>query len=485
MTIYGMSVSAAFLILAIVVIRALAIHKLPKITFVGLWGVAVFRLLIPFSIPSSFSLNTALDRLNGFLPEQSSAPAASLQHVTTIDQILNPAEPAATAATINPVLLVWGLGLMACALFFLITHFRGLHEYKTALPIENAFIAEWLLSHKMVRPVQIRQFDRIKAPLTYGVFRPVILLPKGMDWTDEKQLQYVLTHELTHIKRFDTIWKWLLAASLCIHWFNPLVWVMYVLANRDLELACDEAVVRASGAAQKSSYALTLISMEEKRSRYSPLCNNFSRNAIEERINAIMKLKKASLAGIVAALVLVAGMAAACATSGPNSNTISATPVAQKPSGNQMSGNTGSITARPEQDLSGIDLAGLFSSAKSISDAKNLIQSTSPSDQSKAGLFFRTIKIQFKQDMDESTLDFPNIIVFDDKDSTVVNYLFNFNYDANSRLLHIDIKQESTMKQEWQDSVGSGNVVHVYLTGKIKTADGKFIDHDYVFSFHT
>ncbi len=92
--------------------------------------------------------------------------------------------------------------------------------------------------------MEIRQSDRIAALLTYGVLRPVVLIPKQTDWTDETRLKVILTHEFVHIRRFDTLTKLLLAAALCIHWFNPFVWVMYVLANRDIELSCDETVVR-------------------------------------------------------------------------------------------------------------------------------------------------------------------------------------------------------------------------------------------------
>src|SRR5699024_8410929 len=99
-----------------------------------------------------------------------------------------------------------------------------------------------------------------------------------MDYTDTRRLKYVLTHELIHIKRFDMLAKYVLVAALCIHWFNPLVWVMYILANRDLELSCDEAVVKTFGENEKSSYANTLISLAESRNRWIPLYSNFSKN---------------------------------------------------------------------------------------------------------------------------------------------------------------------------------------------------------------
>ena len=94
------------------------------------------------------------------------------------------------------------------------------------------------------RTAAICQSDRIASPLTFGVLHPVILMPKGTDWKDGRTLQYVLEHEFVHILRFDTLSKLLLIGAVCVHWFNPMVWVLYILANRDLELSCNETVVR-------------------------------------------------------------------------------------------------------------------------------------------------------------------------------------------------------------------------------------------------
>ena len=106
---------------------------------------------------------------------------------------------------------------------------------------------------------------RISSPLTFGVLRPVILVPKKTDWTDETALRYVLEHEFVHIQRFDVLSKLLLIAAVCVRWFNPLVWVMYVLANRDLELSCDETVLRRFGGDIRAAYARVLIRMEAAR----------------------------------------------------------------------------------------------------------------------------------------------------------------------------------------------------------------------------
>lgn len=138
-------------------------------------------------------------------------------------------------------------------------------------------------------------------------------------------------------------------AVLCVHWFNPLVWAMYILANRDIELSCDEAVVRLFGENTKAAYARTLISMEETRSGLAPLCNNFSKNAIEERITAIMKIKKTTVFSLVLAGFIVVGTATAFATS---ANAQQAESVGQ--------GSGTEIVTKPDSILQVDDSFGIF-----------------------------------------------------------------------------------------------------------------------------
>ncbi|MCM1026609.1 MAG: M56 family metallopeptidase [Roseburia sp.] len=210
---------------------------------------------------------------------------------------------------------VWLIGVLACAAFFSAAYLKCRREFRESLPVDSGFAPDWLKAHPLRRRLQIRQSDRISAPLTYGVFRPVILLPGCTDWSDREALDYVLTHEYIHIRRFDAVAKLALTAALCIHWFNPTVWTMYVLANRDIELSCDEAVIRRFGERIKSAYAMTLIRLEETKSGLRPLCNNFSKNATEERILAIMKIKKTTRMSSFIALALILSVTTAFATS--------------------------------------------------------------------------------------------------------------------------------------------------------------------------
>ena len=317
MNLLQMSFSGAAFITAVVLIRAVAINKLPKKTFLVLWELVMLRLLIPFSIPSMFSIYTLITHSisSTTLPEVGTnynIPTMQGLFVTTQGAVQSPAD---ISPSVSMWFLVWCAGIILTTLFFVISYLRCLTEFRTALPVHNHYIEKWLAERPLKRPILVRQSDRISAPLTYGIFRPVILMPKKMDWNNEKQLQYVLSHEYVHIYRYDTVTKLIATLALCIHWFNPFVWVMYLLFNRDIELACDESVIRQFGEKSKSAYSLMLINMEAAKSGLLPFCNNFSKNAIEERITAVMKIKKTSLLAICIAAILIIGVTTAFATS--------------------------------------------------------------------------------------------------------------------------------------------------------------------------
>ncbi|MBP3592980.1 MAG: M56 family metallopeptidase [Lachnospiraceae bacterium] len=326
MTLLKMSIYGAVIILAIVLIRALTLHKLPKKIFVILWSIALLRLLVPFEISSSYSIYSLLPKQqtntyelqvtepsehNTYFPAEESEFA--LPPVSDMPSMAGTELPPAPANTVTsagstalrqllPVL--WTIGTALCALYFCVSYLKCYREFSTSLPVKEPFAAEWLNTHPLRRTISIRQSDRIETPLTYGIFRPVILLPKTMDWQNRQQTDYILYHEFTHIRRFDQATKLLLIAALCLHWFNPFVWVMYYFFNRDIELSCDECVLKHNKEA-RSAYAMTLIHMEENRTHMAPLFSHFGENAIEERITAIMKMQKVTFGISLFSILLV------------------------------------------------------------------------------------------------------------------------------------------------------------------------------------
>ena len=307
MTLLEVSFSGAVFIIAVVIIRAIAINSLPKKTILVLWEMVLLRLVIPFAIPSAFSIYTLINNtisMPTFFEAETNnvASAVSREYFVLIQDI---EQPVTNIPFVSVWFVAWCIGMILFAGFFIVSYLRCRIEFRTALPVNNAYVEQWIKERPLKRRISIKQSDRISTPLTYGILHPVILMPKQTDWKNINQLRYIFAHEYVHIYRFDTLTKLIATYALCIHWFNPLVWVMYILFNRDIELACDESVIRQFGDKSKSAYSLMLISMEAKKSGLSPLCNNFSKNAIEERITAIMNTKRTTIITLLSACLIV------------------------------------------------------------------------------------------------------------------------------------------------------------------------------------
>ncbi|MCM1474296.1 MAG: M56 family metallopeptidase [Muribaculaceae bacterium] len=318
-----MSFTGAILIMVIVVIRAIAIHRLPKNTFSVLWLLAIARLLCPISVPSPLSIYSLV---TGNISDKEISDTVVYENQQTIfpiatEEIYNnyvisdvPQE-LPTESSVSIWVVIWFIGMLFFVGLFSVSYLRCRREFRTALPVKNTFIEEWTGAHHLKQKIEIRQFSEILTPMTYGLFKPVILLPENMDLNDRQQLRYILYHEFVHIRHYDIVLKILATTAFCVHWFNPFVWVMYILFNRDIELSCDECVIKYFGREKRSVYAKMLISMEERKNLFAPFCNNFSKNAIEERIESIMRVKKISVLSLALACTVVVGTAGVFATS--------------------------------------------------------------------------------------------------------------------------------------------------------------------------
>lgn len=304
MNLLKMSYAGAVMILAVTAIRAVGINRLPKKTFVALWGIVLLRLLVPFSIPSALSIYSLIPKRIAHMPERSPNLLPAITPKQPGDTFTAEHLPADGISAVSIGVLVWCVGAMLCALFFILFYLHCQFRFRTSLPVRNAFAEQWLRTHPAGRPISIRQSDTIASPLTYGIFHPVILMPKKTDWANTKRLEYVFLHEYMHIRHFDSVKKPLAVLALCIHWFNPFVWMMYFLFNRDLELACDESVVQYMGVDSKSDYARMLIDMEAGKSGLAPLYNHFNKSAIKERITAIMKTRNLTVGAILASIFI-------------------------------------------------------------------------------------------------------------------------------------------------------------------------------------
>ena len=376
MSLLQMSFLGTVIILLIVVLRAVLINRLPKKTFLILWWIALIRLLVPFSIKSVTSIYSLLQSIYSDInPVRTAQTTTFLPIHGNMPEIANGLSEAMVQRTesISILSVIWLAGLLLCFGFFAVSYIKCYREFRFSLPVENDILEAWKEKHPLKRSLSIRQTETIAAPLSYGVIRPVILMPKNTEWKNIYQLRYVLEHEYVHIRRLDMLTKLIMIAAVCIHWFNPLVWVMYILFNRDLELSCDETVVRRFGMDIKSVYATALISMEEKKSGLTPLCNSFSKNAIEERIRAIMKIKKTSKFAVIISAVLVICVTGGFATS--------ASSLEKKTETGQENGETtvalNEVNIREDESLSSSDVEWWTAEeyAKWLDEEKEVLQS--------------------------------------------------------------------------------------------------------------
>ena len=376
MSLLQMSFLGTVIILLIVVLRAVLINRLPKKTFLILWWIALIRLLVPFSIKSVTSIYSLLQSIYSDInPVRTAQTTTFLPINGNMPEIATGLSEAMVQRTesISILSVIWLAGLLLCFGFFAVSYIKCYREFRFSLPVENDILEAWKEKHPLKRSLSIRQTETIAAPLSYGVIRPVILMPKNTEWKNIYQLRYVLEHEYVHIRRLDMLTKLIMIAAVCIHWFNPLVWVMYILFNRDLELSCDETVVRRFGMDIKSVYATALISMEEKKSGLTPLCNSFSKNAIEERIRAIMKIKKTSKFAVIISAVLVICVTGGFATS--------ASSLEKKTETAQENGETtvalNEVNIREDESLSSSDVEWWTAEeyAKWLDEEKEVLQS--------------------------------------------------------------------------------------------------------------
>ena len=288
----NISISTSWLIAAVLLVR-LCFAKAPKYVRCLLWGLVGLRLLLPFSIESALSL----------LPSAQTIPDeivyATIPSVNTgippLDMAVNPVIGETLAPqvgdSINPVQVwlfvgsvVWVLGMVAMALYALVSYWSVRRRVREAARLFD----------------NVYGCDRVDSPFILGLFRPRIYLPSVMNEDDQS---YVIAHEKAHLSRRDHWWKPLGFLLLTVYWFNPLLWVAYILLCRDIELACDEKVIAQYGEEQKKPYADALINCSVPRKRLAACPLAFGETGVKGRIKSVLHYKKPAFWVIVVALV--------------------------------------------------------------------------------------------------------------------------------------------------------------------------------------
>ena len=298
------SIAASWIVIAVLILR-FCLKKAPKWVNVLLWGIVAVRLIFPFSIESALSLIPSAETVS---PSIMMETAPSVQTgVPALDQVINPvidhSLSPAPGASANPLQIwisvmaaVWLAGAAALLLYSAISCWRLRRRVREAVILRD----------------NIFQSENAGSPFVLGIIQPKIYLPYSVD---SGALAYVIAHEQAHIRRGDHWWKPLGFLLLTVHWFNPLLWLGYILLCRDIELACDEKVIREMGNEQRADYTHALVSCSVRRSIAAcPLA--FGEVGIKERVKSVMNYKKPAF-WIVLASVVVCAVAAVCFLTDP------------------------------------------------------------------------------------------------------------------------------------------------------------------------
>lgn len=305
--IVNMSIAASWLILAVVLLRVV-LKKAPKWVNVLLWGIVAFRLICPFSFESALSLIPSAETISpeimmDWTPEISTG-------VSSIDKVVNPIitdtfapEPIASANPLQlliPVLaIIWAIGIIVMLVYAAVSYFRLQKKVGASLSVRDNI---WIC-------------DDIQTPFILGCFKPSIYIPSG---TDEAQLPYIIAHENAHLKRCDHWWKPLGYLVLAIHWFNPFVWIAYILLCRDIELACDEKVIRELNQSESIAYSEALLSCSVNRRTVMVCPLAFGEVGVKERVKNVLNYKKPAF-WIVAIAVVASIVLGVCFLTNPSS----------------------------------------------------------------------------------------------------------------------------------------------------------------------
>jgi len=294
----NMSISASWLVLAVLLLR-LVLKKAPKWVSVLLWGFVAVRLICPFSIESMLSLIPSAETVSpeimmDWTPEISTG-------IGSVDTVINPiitqtfAPNPATSANPLQILIpvagiLWLTGIVAMLLYTAVSYFLLRRRVATAVLLRN----------------NIYQSENVDSPFVLGIIKPKIYLPFQMDG---KNLEHVIAHEESHIRRKDHWWKPFGFVLLALHWFNPLMWLGYILLCRDIELACDEKVIKEMDNENRADYTQALVACSVNRRRIAACPLAFGEVGVKERVKSVMNYKKPAFWIIIAAVVTCVAVA--------------------------------------------------------------------------------------------------------------------------------------------------------------------------------
>ncbi len=328
-TICNMSLTASVVIVAVLLVRLL-LRRAPKVFSYALWAVVLFRLICPVSVTSAVSLmgavgapvqertqrTSAVEYVPADIVRSSGTPTVTTLPQETLPAINSPAEstvpaavtapePAAALPLSGPMVVLTGAWLAGMALLLA-------YSAVSMLRLRRRLVGAVLLEDK------IYLADHIPSPFVMGLFRPKIYLPSTLKETERG---YILRHEQYHIRRRDYLVKFLAFLALCVHWFNPLVWVAFVLAGKDMEMSCDEAVVKELGEDIRADYSASLLSLATGHRIVAGMPLAFGEGDTGGRIRNLLKWKRPRPWVIAVCAVVCVGLIVLCAVNPKGNDT--------------------------------------------------------------------------------------------------------------------------------------------------------------------
>ncbi len=292
----NMSITASWIVLVVLVLRLL-LKKAPKWITVMLWGIVGFRLVCPFSFESALSLIPSGETIPTNI-----ATALTPQIDSGVPIINNTVNPIITENftpqpmnSVNPlqiiisvVAMIWLMGVLAMLTYTVVSYFKVKSKVKTAVLLRN----------------NIYQSETVTSPFVLGIIKPKIYLPFNIN---EQEMEYVIAHEQSHLRRKDHIWKLLGFLILSVYWFNPLLWLGYILLCRDIELACDEKVINRLDKEQRADYSQALLNCSVNRRIIAACPLAFGEIGVKARIKSVLNYKKTAFRiAIVSVAVIIA-----------------------------------------------------------------------------------------------------------------------------------------------------------------------------------
>lgn len=299
----NMSITSAAITAVIIITRAVIGRWVPKSYIYPLWMIALFRMLIPVSIPSSLSL---MNLVGGYITKSITIPKATniIPNVSVLNSIKGvngyfPLEYKSHA--IENLFAVSGIVWVCGAVLFVIASFiiynLTASRLKKAIPVKNSLLEKCMLTLNIKRKIGLYESDFVSSPIVVGILKPRIVVPKALP---EETLEYALLHELSHIMRYDNLWRLIFIFAVCLHWFNPFAWLLLHMSGQDMEHSCDERVLKNIKDCKRKNYAGALALLAAKQRM--PL-TSFGSTAVRMRIIKIVSYKRLSL--LMAAVLTV------------------------------------------------------------------------------------------------------------------------------------------------------------------------------------